>query len=185
MQLKKLLTIITKIFFGCFIVAYPFIIFYALKQNVAVKFIGLLLLLMIVFSFLRNKNKFMFLAGLILVSFVIFFNQEIFLKLYPVLMNASVCTIFTLSLNKTPLITQFAQKMQKEPLDQSAIIYTHHATIAWAIFMFINTLISFATVFMANEIWVLYNGFISYVLIGTMMLTEYIIRKGRQKCLHQ
>ena len=185
MQLKKLLTIITKIFLGCFIVAYPFIVFYALKQNIAVKFIGLILLMMIIFSFLRNKNKIMFLIGLVLAFLVIFFNQEIFLKLYPVLMNASVCAIFALSLRKTPLVTQFAQKMRHEPLNKETVIYTCQVTKAWAIFMFANTLISLATVFMTNEIWALYNGFISYVLIGTMMLTEYIVRRGKRKCSHQ
>ena len=182
MQLKKLLTIITKIFLGLFIIAYPFMIFYALQQNIAVKFIGIILLMAIVSSFIRNKNRYIFVSGLILCFFVVFFNQEIFLKLYPVLMNASVCAIFTLSLRKTPIITQFAQKMRKPPLDDEKIIYTRRATKAWAIFMFINMIISLTTVFLPNEIWVLYNGFISYVLIGIMMLSEYIIRKRMEKC---
>ncbi len=97
-------------------------------------------------------------------------------------MNTAVCTIFTLSLKKTPLITQFAQKMQKEPLNQEKLIYTRKATKAWAIFMFMNTVASLITVFLSDEIWAIYNGFISYILIGTMMLSEYIIRKGKEKC---
>ena len=185
MQLKKLLTVITKIFLGCFIVAYPFVVFYALKQNIAVKFIGLILLAMIIFSYLRNKNKYLFMAGSLAAFMVIFFNQEIFLKLYPVLMNASVCSVFALSLRTTPLITQFAQKMQHKSLTKETFIYTRKATKAWAVFMFINTIVSLATVFMSNEIWVLYNGFISYILIGTMMSMEYIIRKVKQQCSRQ
>ena len=106
-----------------------------------------------------------------------FFNQEIFLKLYPVLMNASVCAIFALSLRKTPLITQFAQKMRKEPLDEKTLTYTKDATMAWAIFMLINTILSLITVFLSNEIWVLFNGLISYVLIAIMMGVEFIVRK--------
>jgi len=182
MQLKKLLTIITKILFSIFVIAYPFMIFYALQQNIAVKFIGIILLMAVMFSFLRNKNKYIFVIGLILCFFGVFFNQEIFLKLYPVLMNASVCGIFALSLRKTPLITQFAQKMQKTPLYEYKLNYTKRATIAWAIFMFANTIISLITVFLSNEIWTLYNGFISYVLIGIMMLSEYIVRKRVEKC---
>ena len=182
MQLKKLLTIITKIFFGAFVIAYPFVIFYALQQNIAIRFLGLVLLVAAIFSFINNKNKYIFCLSLILVFLIIFFNQEIFIKFYPVLMNASVCAIFTLSLKKTPLITQFAQKMCKQPLDNKRLTYTRHATIAWAIFMFINTAISMCTVFLSNEIWVLYNGFVSYVLIGVVMLIEYIIRKGKEKC---
>ncbi|MBR0212160.1 MAG: hypothetical protein IJQ55_01000, partial [Alphaproteobacteria bacterium] len=98
------------------------------------KFIGLILLMAVVFSFVRNKNKYMFMLGLLLCFLVIFFNQEIFFKLYPVLMNASVCAIFALSLKKTPLITQFAKKMCNKPLNNNQITYTKHATIAWAVF---------------------------------------------------
>ena len=126
MQLKKLLTIITKIFFSVFVIAYPFVIFYTLQQNIAMKFIGLILLMAVVFSFVRNKNKYMFMLGLLLCFLVIFFNQEIFLKFYPVLMNAGVCSVFALSLRKTPVITQIAQKMCKKPLEKHQLIYTKH-----------------------------------------------------------
>ena len=182
MQLKKLLTIITRIFLGAFVIAYPFVIFYTLQQNIALKFIGLILLMAVIFSFIRNKNKYLFVMGLVLCFLVIFFNQEIFLKFYPVLMNAGVCSVFALSLQKTPVITQFAQKMYKTNLDEDVLIYTRRATLAWAIFMFFNTIASLITVFLSNEAWVLYNGFISYILIGIMMTTEYIIRKSRKKC---
>ena len=182
MQLKKLLTIITKIFFSVFVIAYPFVIFYTLQQNIAMKFIGLILLMAVVFSFVRNKNKYMFMLGLLLCFLVIFFNQEIFLKFYPVLMNAGVCSVFALSLRKTPLITQFAQKINKNYLDDNELNYTRRATIAWAIFMFFNTIASLITVFLSNETWVLYNGFVSYILIGLMMGAEYLIRKGMKKC---
>lgn len=182
MLLKKLLTIITKFLFGIFIVAYPFVVFYALQQNIAVKFIGLVLLIAVLFSFIRNKNKYMLTLGLTLCFCVIFFNQEIFLKLYPVLMNACVCGIFALSLRKTPVITQIAQKMCKKPLEKHQLIYTKHATQAWAIFMFINTIISFITIFLSTKIWTVYNGFISYILIGIMMLCEYTIRKRINRC---
>ena len=182
MQLKRLLTTITKIFLVFFVFAYPFMIFYALQQDIATRFIGLVLLLLVVFSFLNNRNQYIFISGLFLCFFIILFNQDIFLKLYPVLMNASVCTIFALSLRKTPLITKFAQKMRKEHLDEKTLIYTKNATKAWAIFMLCTTFISLITVFLSNEIWVIYNGFVSYVLIGIMMLAEYIVRKGKEKC---
>ena len=185
MQLKKSLTTITKIFFGLFVFAYPFMIFYALQQDIAIRFLGFVLLMIVGLSFINNRNKYLFMLGLTFCFLIIFFNQEIFLKLYPVLMNASVCAIFALSLRKTPLITQFAQKMCKEPLDAKTLTYTKDATMAWAIFMLINTILSLITVFLSNEIWTLYNGFISYILIGIMMLTEYIIRKGKEKCLPQ
>lgn len=100
-------------------------------------------------------------------------------------MNAGVCSVFALSLRKTPLITQFAQKINKNNLDDKELNYTRRATIAWAIFMFFNTIASLITVFLSNETWVLYNGFVSYILIGIMMGAEYLIRKGIKKCSRQ
>lgn len=95
-------------------------------------------------------------------------------------MNIGGCAIFALSLRKTPIITQFAMKTH-QVLDRNTLLYTRHATRAWAIFMGVNAIISFLTVFLSDEIWMLYNGFISYILIARTMLVEYIVRK---KVLH-
>jgi uncharacterized membrane protein len=176
MQLKKLLTLIARLIIGIFAFAYPFVVFFALRNDVAVKFIGLFLLAVIVVSFVRHRNKILLGLGLILCSLILFFNQDIFLKIYPVLMNCSIFAIFALSLQKTPLITQYAKRMNYD-LNAKVIKYTRNATIAWAIFMGCNSLISLVTVFLSNKIWVLYNGFISYILIGIMMIGEYITRK--------
>ena len=176
MQLKKLLTPIIKIIIGALIIAYPFVVFFALRTGVAVRFVGLFLLAVVIMSFLRNKNRVLFGIGL-LASFLIFiFNQDFFLKIYPVLMNGAICAMFAISLKGTPLITKYAKKM-KYDLDADGIKYTKNATLAWAVFMACNTLISLATVFMPTNIWVLYNGFISYVLIGSMIIGEYVLRK--------
>ncbi len=185
MQLKKSLTIITKILLGAFVIAYPFVIFYMLQQNIAIRFIGLILVMVVALSFVRNKNKYLFMLGLLLCFLVIFFNQAIFLKFYPVLMNAGVFSVFALSLKKVPLVTQIAQRTTKDNLDEAQLTYTKLATIAWAIFMFCNTIASLITVFLPYEIWAIYNGFIAYILIGIMMAAEYTIRKVKRKCSHQ
>lgn len=177
MPLQKLLTQITKIILGVIVVIYPFVVFYALESHVAVRFVGLFLLALIVLSFTKNKNKVIFALGVVLCSLVIFLNQPWFLKLYPVLMNSTICAIFALSLNKTPIITKQAMLAHKQPLDNKTKTYTKHATLAWAIFMACNTIVSFITVFLPDVYWVWYNGFISYILIGTMMLCEFFIRK--------
>lgn len=54
--------------------------------------------------------------------------------------------------------------------------YTRNLTYVWAGFTFLNFLISFATVFASEKIWALYNGFISYFLVGTFFIIEYIVR---------
>ena len=100
-------------------------------------------------------------------------------------MNAGIFSVFALSLKKVPLVTQIARKMTKGNLDDDQLAYTRLATIAWAIFMFCNTIASLITIFLPYEIWAIYNGFIAYILIGIMMAAEYTIRKVKEKCSHQ
>lgn len=60
--------------------------------------------------------------------------------------------------------------------DENVMRYTRNLTYVWSAFMFLNFLVSVATIFMSKEIWTLYNGFISYMLCGLFFGVEYIIR---------
>jgi uncharacterized membrane protein len=56
-------------------------------------------------------------------------------------------------------------------------MYCRRVTAAWCIFFVVNGMISLATALWgSNEVWMLYNGVISYILIGTVFTVEYIIR---------
>lgn len=96
---------------------------------------------------------------------------------YPVAVNASLLLIFGLSLFKgMPMIERLARL--KEPhLDQHGVAYTRKVTIVWCCFFAINGAIAVFTV-LKNDIflWGLYNGCISYVLIGVLFVTEFIVR---------
>ena len=81
------------------------------------------------------------------------------------------CSLFS----KETVIQKIARVMDGE-LNETALKYTRNLTYIWAIFLFINFLVSLATVFMAERIWIVYNGFISYMLIGMFFMIEYPIR---------
>lgn len=176
MLLKKSLIKIIKILGIGFTILYPFIVFLALKKHVVVRFLGLLLLAAAGISFVRHKNIWIFICVLLFGAGLIVFNDDIFLKLYPVLMNTSACLMFALSLRETPLVEKIAKKMGYS-LDTQQKEYTRHVTCAWAIFMFLLAIVSFITVFLSNETWVLFNGLISYILIAIMIGVEFLVRK--------
>lgn len=176
MLLKKSLTKIIKILGIVFAISYPFIVFLALKKHIALRAVVVLLLIMAGFNFVQNKNRWVFGGILLLCMGMIIFNQNIFLKLYPVLMNFGMCVMFALSVHKTPLITKFALGMGYE-LNSEQKKHTLKATYAWAIFMGILTILSLVTVFLSNEVWVIFNGLISYILIGIMIVIEFLIHK--------
>jgi len=60
--------------------------------------------------------------------------------------------------------------------------YCKKVTIVWVIFFIINGSIAAWTIFSGSDtLWAVYNGGISYILIGTLFAGEYIIRKKVQK----
>ena len=63
-------------------------------------------------------------------------------------------------------------------LSQKETEYTRKITYVWAGFTFVNFLISVATVFMSEVVWALYNGIISYTLVGFVFIVEYIVRRS-------
>ena len=63
-----------------------------------------------------------------------------------------------------------------DKLEKPAFIYTRKVTYFWCIVTFLNLILSIVTIFLDDKIWILYNGCISYVFIGSMFLTEYIVR---------
>lgn len=174
--MKKSLIKIIKFFGICVAIAYPFVVFVALKKHVAVRFLALLMLAVAGISFMRNKNIWIFLCVLLFCAGLVIFNDDIFLKMYPTLMNISVCLMFALSMRDVPLIEQFATRMGYK-MDAARKKYARRATCAWAIFMFCLTLCSIITVFLSDEAWVLFNGLISYILIAMMIGVEIIIRR--------
>lgn len=177
MQLKKLLIRPLKILMLLAAVAYPIAVFFALQHGFSVRMMGIVLICAVLIGIAQSKNLWIGICGILLAGLSFISNQGIFLKLYPVLMNVGVCAIFAISLRGTPMIQRFVQKIQNE-ITPKMIEHARLATIAWVIFLAINTLISLVTVFMSDFVWTVYNGLISYGLIGLMILVEYVIYAG-------
>lgn len=177
MQLKKLSIRPIKILWALLAVAYPIAVFVALRHDFSARILGFVLVCVILIALTQHKNIWLGICGIILGSLSLISDKEVFLKLYPVFMNAAVCVTFLISLRTVPLIQRIAEKI-KYKMDDYAKLYARRVTIAWAIFMGINTIISLGTVFMSDWVWTLYNGLVSYCLIGAMFIMEYVIRKG-------
>lgn len=117
------------------------------------------------------------LAGVAIVGAVLIFNKGYFIKLYPFFMSAIFFFSFAYTLWSGPsMIERFAQISHKE-LPEHAAPYLRTVTMVWCGFFIVNGAISLYTTFYAPlTVWTLYNGFISYVLIGTLLVGEYLVR---------
>ncbi len=114
--------------------------------------------------------------GLSLVWLIYFAKAHVAFRFYPVAMNLIFFFLFALSLFRTPLVEIFARRMG-ERLDARGIVYCRKVTLAWVVFLFLNTSVSLATVFLSRELWAIYNGCVSYVLMGLMFAVEFFVRR--------
>jgi acyl-coenzyme A synthetase/AMP-(fatty) acid ligase len=111
----------------------------------------------------------------------------LFLKLYPVFINAALLIAFSLTLfTPPPMIFRFAVLQDKTipgSLGEKRVErYCRKVTVVWCVFFVINGGIAALTAFFASDaLWSLYNGGISYMLIGILFGGELMIRKCADK----
>jgi uncharacterized membrane protein len=162
-------------------IAYPFIVFWGLHSNhyqTLIVFLGLLLLSRFWLATLWQERLMLTLMVALLVSFVLFSETSTALKLYPVMINLSLFTVFVMSLHAKESVIEKLAKLREPDLPAEGIAYTRKVTIAWSVFFLLNATIAFITVFfMSSQAWMLYNGVIAYVLIAVMFSVEWLIRQ--------
>jgi uncharacterized membrane protein len=97
---------------------------------------------------------------------------------YPVWVNAALLTLFAVSLVRgNPVVERIATAMEGT-LDEKGVRYTRTVTKVGCVFFALNGAVAAATAWYADwNYWVLYNGFLAYVLIGLLMIVEWQVRK--------
>jgi len=177
-------------------ILYPFTIligFLWLKANPRVMVLALVAIGAVYFithsGDAKNKGfrgiQFWLMIGVVMVlAFLTFLTENAgLLKLYPVIINLSLLTSFCYTLFHGPsMIYRFAilrdKSIPDSPDNEAIKSYCINVTRIWCVFFVLNAFVAALTAFLADEmIWGLYNGFISYILIGALMVGEYLYRK--------
>ncbi len=167
------------------IIAYPFFIYLGIRLNL-LKIILLLfavIFILRVFTLKDSKGIKTLLsavsaicAGIICLVAFIADSQRIAMY-YPVCVNAVLFFIFGGSLFSTKTIITRLALLYNKDLPEYAINYTRTVTKVWVLFFMANGAMAFITAqFCSVETWTLYNGFIAYILIGTLSGCEYLAR---------
>jgi uncharacterized membrane protein len=162
------------------VLAYPFAVFFALSKGVSPKILSILLILAALLQFNSQKikmlrNAFMACAALLLVGLWVYGN-ELFLQLYPVLVSISLLAVFAFSLKSPPTVPERFARLRHGELPPRAVAYCRRVTLLWCSFFVMNAAVALCTIFLSREAWMLYNGLISYLLIGLLMAGEYAYR---------
>ncbi|MBN2527369.1 MAG: hypothetical protein JXR76_13320 [Deltaproteobacteria bacterium] len=171
-------------------VAYPFLIYLGLTQFSPSIVSAFILTMLGARLFATRKMSLKKLKALLPLSvaatipalFSLIFNSAQVLLLMPTVVNATLFCTFGWTLLKGPsMIARFAAI--SEPVMTDRIHqYCRKVTVVWCLFFIVNGTIATYTAFCTSkEYWTLYNGLISYILIGVLLGTEFLIRQTIKK----
>jgi len=167
--------------------AYPLLVYFGL-QILQPRYVALMLALALVLRRPQQMQRFMAelshldriilacLLGLAGVTAVV--NSELLLRLYPAAVTFGMLLLFTRSLYAPPSMIERFARLKHAELSPETISYTFKVTQVWCVFLAVNAAIAaYTALFSSREIWSLYNGLISYVLMGCLFAGEWIVRK--------
>jgi uncharacterized membrane protein len=173
-------TLIRTAFF-VLIALYPAIVYFGIRY-LPVSFFGVLLALLLLLrsSVMASGEKRLLLPLLILhlaysIVTAVTGSQHLLL-LYPVLVNFSLCALFALSLAQDQSLLLRLVRARNIPLSEHAPSYLWRLTAVWAIFFLLSGVAAIVSGMISLEAWALYNGFIAYLLVATLMAGEWVFR---------
>lgn len=171
---------------GLLTMAYPLVIYFGL-QHYSPRVMALALVALALLRATTSRQagwRWLALLAGVLAIVVLVSDQSLPLKIYPVLVNVALLGVFGWSLAHPPPLVERLARLREPELPAHAVAYTRRVTQAWCVFFCCNGAIAAVTAFVASDrIWALYNGAISYGLIGAMFAGEWLVRQ-RVKSRH-
>lgn len=170
-----------KILFVIIAIFYPLMVFYGLKHfDITQVGITLVSLLILRFIFQKEKAAHHLITLVVIVGFITYsiFQQDVVgIKFYPVVVNVSLLIVFGYSLYKPPTVVERLARLTEPDLPEFAIRYTRKVTFLWCYFFVINgSIAAYTALYSSLSTWTLYNGVISYCLIGIIFVAEWLFR---------
>jgi len=162
-------------------ICYPFMIYWGLQRYDANLLLPLLFMLLglrwlVGGEMFERKLIIVTLFGLMVIIFV--WGQQLGLKFYPVIMNLGFLVLFVSSLFASSTVVERLARIREPDLPPEGVAYTRKVTWVWSAFFLMNGTIAAVTALWASdEVWMLYNGFISYLLIGALAGGEWLVRQ--------
>jgi uncharacterized membrane protein len=172
---------------GTLVVGYPFIVYWGLEY-LQPRYLALVLAVILAIRFytgkvIPGKEKWHFKMistglGVAVVISALLSNSVESLKVYPLIVNFSLMVVFGYSLKYPPSTIEMIARLSDPELPPSGVDYTRSVTKIWCGFFLLNGLLSLATMLYGSlEVWTFYNGFLSYVIMGSLLGGELLYRK--------
>jgi len=175
-----------RLILGCLLLLYPLVIYWGIKQGQIMTLAQVILAVMIVrFALVARQgvllNKVSVWlssgAGILLVLLAMLSDNADYFLFYPVVVNVAFLLVFAASIKWPPTVIERLARLQDPDLDDDGVIYTRRVTWVWCGFFILNGVTALVTIGLGMEVWTLYNGVVSYVLMGLLFTGEFAYRK--------
>jgi uncharacterized membrane protein len=177
---------LVRILFVASVAGYPFVVYFGL-QHLPPSFFGIFLLVILAFRYgvlLPAERQVLIPVLLVFAAYALaatLLQNKTMLLYYPALVNASLCAVFLNSLLLgDPILLRFI-RARNWPISKYGPQYLYRLTAVWAGFFVVNGTISVWTSTISIEAWTAFNGFISYILIATLVGGEWLFRRHYKK----
>ncbi len=174
-----------RIVVGALLVAYPLLVYWGL-QTFDARRVAILLLVVVALraSLIRGARRdearrllpILGIAGA-LGLLVLLSNREEFLLMNPALMSLAFLGVFAVSLVRPPSMVERFARLQDPNLPPRGVAYCRGVTKVWCAFFGANAAAALWTVWHGDlQLWTLYNGLVSYLLMGALFGAEFLVR---------
>lgn len=171
---------------GLLLLAWPFLIWFGLAHN-SLHWLLPLMALLLFLRFrqtrrqagpLRIVTQVVAIAGMTLCIASYLLKTHQLLLFYPVVVNVVMLAVFGGSLWSSMPIVERLARLREPALADTGVRYTRRVTQIWCAFFIINGGIALFTALRGDmSLWTAWNGMLSYLLMGTLMAGEWLVRR--------
>ncbi|MCU6319536.1 hypothetical protein [Klebsiella aerogenes] len=177
---------VVSIMTGLLLLAWPFLIWFGLAHNSLPWLLPLMaLLLFLRFRQTRRQSgplsvvtQIVAVAGMTLCIASYLLKTHQLLLFYPVVVSGVMLAVFGGSLWSSMPVVERLARLRDPVLPEQAVRYTRRVTQIWCAFFIGNGGIALVTALYGDmSLWTAWNGMISYLLMGTLMAGEWLVRQ--------
>lgn len=169
-----------NILIGLCFVAYPFVLFWK-RDGLDSKYIALLMMVLWCLRGLFATQKEQRISAFVIALFFLMvacLGNGYGLYWYPVLASSLGLVIFAGSLFTKQSIIERIARWREPDLPPEGVRYTRKVTQLWVGYFLFNIAITIYYIWQQNwQMWTLYTGVISYILIGLIFAGEWCYRR--------
>ena len=160
---------------------YPFVLYFGMGKvspPIFALVLGAIWLIRAPSLWREPGGRWMIGVALVYCALLTFTGKSVLLQWYPVLINALLLTVFGISLIHGPPFIERVARLREPHLPPAAVRYTRMVTWVWTVFFGLSGSTSAAlTLWGSLAWWTLYNGLVSYLLVGLLFSVEWLFRQ--------